>query len=433
MQRALRGLLLPRISSSRASSAAASARPAERKRALEFVEDLSRGSASAVRALQRRLASACIPLPQQPPKRDRWGQHHQHQLRQHVAPSEALAIVKRVREIFAAETNVVSVGGGGGSEEGVAVHIFGDIHGQFASLEHVLSSVGWSSDDIIITTGVEDHEPPFGGAVLVFAGDYIDRGLYGVECLLLLFALKIAFPRRIVLLRGNHVRCFFQIFLDLSSHQPIWFQESRRTAVQYGFVSEAQQKVGQVEPFLATFAEMPVAALIHGETVVVHGGLWRSPTRFGEPGTLEELQRRPKVGTDARTGSAGAIEDPIIADALWSDPMPRGHSEPNYQRGSGILFGPDFTKAFLTQNRVRLVLRAHEGPDARESRPGMGSMDGGFCVDHVLPGVGMLATLFSAPDFPSQQQQQHRRGTLGAFATIAPPDFAAVRFTQFAI
>jgi calcineurin-like phosphoesterase family protein len=39
---------------------------------------------------------------------------------------------------------------------------------------------------------------------VVFLGDYIDRGEHSLECIILLLAYKMAFPSRIVLIRGNH-------------------------------------------------------------------------------------------------------------------------------------------------------------------------------------------------------------------------------------
>jgi serine/threonine-protein phosphatase 5 len=53
---------------------------------------------------------------------------------------------------------------------------------------------------------------------------------------------------------------------------------------------------------------------------------------------------------------------------------------------------------FLSQ----LIIRSHEGPDAREKRSGFGGMDEGYTVDHVVES-GKLITLFSAPDYPQFQ------------------------------
>ncbi len=57
---------------------------------------------------------------------------------------------------------------------------------------------------------------------------------------------------------------------------------------------------------------------------------------------------------------------------------------------------------FLVANGLRLILRSHEGPDARWGREDLPGMGEGFSIDHVTP-AGCLMTVFSAPDYPQFQ------------------------------
>ena len=65
--------------------------------------------------------------------------------------------------------------------------VVGDIHGQYSDLLNMISKAG---------------EP--GPLNYLFLGDYVDRGIFGIEVCLLLFSIKLNFPHNVVLLRGNH-------------------------------------------------------------------------------------------------------------------------------------------------------------------------------------------------------------------------------------
>ena len=64
--------------------------------------------------------------------------------------------------------------------------------------------------------------------------------------------------------------------------------------------------------------------------------------------------------------------------------------------------GSRVAQEFLEANKLRLILRSHEGPDARSGREDLPDMSQGFTIDHVTP-AGRLLTVFSAPDYPQFQ------------------------------
>lgn len=65
--------------------------------------------------------------------------------------------------------------------------VVGDLHGNFDDLLRIFE---------------DNSYPP--NTKYIFTGDYIDRGSYSVEIMLLLFSLKNLYPNHVFLLRGNH-------------------------------------------------------------------------------------------------------------------------------------------------------------------------------------------------------------------------------------
>ncbi|KAJ6724232.1 SERINE/THREONINE-PROTEIN PHOSPHATASE 5-RELATED [Salix viminalis] len=296
------------------------------------------------------------------------------------------------------------------------VVVVGDVHGQLHDVIFLLQDAGFPCDD----------------RFFVFNGDYVDRGAWGLETFLLLLAWKVFLPQRVYLLRGNH--------------------ESKYCTSVYGFEKEVLAKYGDkgkhvYRKCLGCFEGLPLASIIAGHVYTAHGGLFRSVSITPSKRSKGKKNRRIILNSETKPLCLGSLEelskarrsvlDPpwegqnlIPGDVLWSDPTMKSGLSPNTERGIGLLWGPDCTEDFLKKFELKLIIRSHEGPDAREKRPGLGGMDIGYTIDHVVPS-GKLITLFSAPDYPQFQATEERFKNKGAYIVLNPPCFDVPEFHTF--
>ncbi|XP_078437984.1 serine/threonine phosphatase 7 [Wolffia australiana] len=291
-----------------------------------------------------------------------------------------------------------------------SVVVVGDVHGQLHDVIFLLEDAGFPSEN----------------QFFIFNGDYVDRGAWGLETFLLLLAWKIFIPHRVFLLRGNH--------------------ESKYCTAVYGFEQEVRAKYGDKGPqvyrrCLRCFEGLPLATVIAGSVFTAHGGIFRSeiaPVAKKRKGKKGGRKKKIVIGSfDELLKARRTVLDPpwegsnlIPGDVLWSDPCSVNGMSPNKERGIGLLWGPDVTEEFLKRNNLKLIIRSHEGPDARDKRHDLLGMEQGYTIDHEVES-GKSITIFSAPDYPQFQASQDRYNNRGAYIILQPPDYTTPIFRTF--
>uniref|UniRef100_H3HDB5 Serine/threonine-protein phosphatase n=1 Tax=Phytophthora ramorum TaxID=164328 RepID=H3HDB5_PHYRM len=222
---------------------------------------------------------------------------------EYLKESEVKALCQKAREILVDESNVQRID--------APVTICGDIHGQFYDLKELFN------------VGGECPETNY-----LFMGDFVDRGFYSVETFLLLLALKVRYPDRITLIRGNH--------------------ESRQITQVYGFYDECLRKYGSVNVWrycTEIFDYLSLSAIIEDKIFCVHGGLSPSINTLDQIRIIDRKQEVPHDGA--------------MCDLMWSDPedIDGWGLSP---RGAGYLFGGDVVEKFNQTNDIQLICRAHQ-------------------------------------------------------------------------
>merc|ERR1711935_1324816 len=224
----------------------------------------------------------------------------------YIKEAEVKALCNKACEILLEESNVQRVH--------APVTVCGDIHGQFYDLKELFKVGG----DVPDTN-------------YLFMGDFVDRGFYSVETFLLLLALKVRYPDRITLIRGNH--------------------ESRQITQVYGFYDECIRKYGS--PYVwqlctDVFDYLSLGAMVDNEVLCVHGGLSPSMSTLDQIRTIDRKIEVPHDG--------------LMCDLLWSDPETDGVESgwAMSPRGAGFLFGKGVVDTFVQLNAVTFVARAHQ-------------------------------------------------------------------------
>lgn len=238
--------------------------------------------------------------------------------------------------------------------------VCGDTHGQYYDLLNIFQINGQPSP-----------KNPY-----LFNGDFVDRGSFSVEVILLMFAWKLCLPNHFHLTRGNH--------------------ESKNLNKIYGFEGEVLAKYDSkiMDLFSEVFCQLPLSCVLNHQIIVLHGGL------FSQDGvTLEDIRTQHRNREIPESG--------IMCELLWSDPCKMNGRQPS-KRGTAIQFGPDIAHQFLDNNNLKILIRSHEMKEA------------GYEVE----ADGRVITIFSAPNYCDQM------GNKGALIRLKGSEMIP-KFTQF--
>jgi len=245
---------------------------------------------------------------------------------------------------------------------GGEILVAGDLHGDLEAFERIKK--------------LASSRP---GSLLVFLGDYADRGPYGLEVVEGLVGLLKEREGSIIALKGNH--------------------EDYRGGAPYfspcDLVEEVEVKKGMswAEYFPrfehGLLSRLHLAVLIPGIAVLVHGGI-SSKIR----------------GVDDLADPSARVEE----DILWSDPWEEEGECPN-PRGAGVLFGPEVSEAFMRMIGVKFLVRSHE-PAKAVTGPHVAHSGRIFTLSSTRVYGGRAFVLAFRPH-PALTEGDLRRGAVG--------------------
>lgn len=270
-----------------------------------------------------------------------------------LSEEQALYIIESTTKLLASEPNLL--------ELDAPLTICGDIHGQYYDLMKLFEVGG---DPLAINPSGKSSGSGPSSTPYLFLGDYVDRGYFSIECVLYLWALKLAKPQSIFFLRGNH--------------------ECRHLTDYFTFKLECKHKYSLdiYDACMNSFCALPLAAVVNKQFFCVHGGL--SP----ELHTLDDIRKIDRFREPPTHG--------LMCDLLWSDPIDNfgqeshdKHFVHNNVRGCSFFYTYSAACAFLAKNNLLSIIRAHEAQDAGYRA----------YLETKTTGFPSVMTIFSAPNY----------------------------------
>jgi len=222
--------------------------------------------------------------------------------------------------------------------------VVGDIHGDLESLVEILRGCDFLNR-------AQKNE----NVILIFLGDYGDRGVYSPEVYYIVLRLKETFPEKVVLMRGNHE----------GPEDLLAYPHDLPTQLHERFGEEWKSAYVKLREL---FNHLHNAVLVENGCVMLHGGV---------PSQAKSID-------DLAYAHLKHPRESHLEEILWSDPEEGLNGICPSPRGAGKLFGEDVTAKFLKMLGVKVLIRGHEPTEE------------GFKINHN----GKILTLFSRRGAP---------------------------------
>lgn len=243
---------------------------------------------------------------------------------------------------------------------------WGDLHGSVHSFTNTLLDLkdkGYINDNLKI---IKEN------FYMIFLGDYVDRGLYGIEIVYLILSLKLKNPKHVFLIRGNHE--------DLAMNR------------KYGFAYELNQRFNmqetEMQPFYYLYNLLPAVLYLNtfsNDTTnfyiqCCHGGielgfnpqdLLKSKKEYQAIRTLYRASQAQKIGLVLSENQVKQhkiknfdCDSPFDLGFLWSDFEPDDENLIlGFERSSK--YGKSLTEKVLQMQSsqtdyIVAVFRAHQ-------------------------------------------------------------------------
>jgi Calcineurin-like phosphoesterase len=214
--------------------------------------------------------------------------------------------------------------------EEVELLVIGDLHGCYSCLKAALMQADFFAKVTAYRNDPAGHPRP----LLVFLGDYIDRGKFSYNGILrTVMALFLAVPDHVFVLRGNH-----EYYVELNGRvlAPV-----RPAEAMTSMAAMAPNEI--FGEYMRLFEAMP-NTLIFDRTLFVHAGIPREDT-------LAE-----------KFHGVASLNDPDIRfQMLWSDPSEADVIPLELQKASARFpFGKRQFKSFMARLGLTTLIRGHE-------------------------------------------------------------------------